>query len=269
MDVNRQAWTARSNLLVHPASLYVGLRSERIFVEREEPLRIEAIVTDLDGKPVAGTRDHHASGPARLALQERRVGRGGSRPAGLHRGIGAASRCAAPSRPRRAAPTASPPTITDDEGRRNRSRVHPLGQRRRAAARAPGRAGSRSRSSPTARNISPATRRRSWCRRRSSRPKALLTLRRSGILSTERFTLSGPTTVLQIPIEDAYIPNLYVQVDLVGFRPARRSRWPGRPGTAVPTGLRHRSAQPDASRRSARTLSVSADAARSQGGARR
>jgi alpha-2-macroglobulin len=33
MDVNRQAWTGSTNLLVHPAELYVGLRSERLFVQ--------------------------------------------------------------------------------------------------------------------------------------------------------------------------------------------------------------------------------------------
>ena len=51
MDVNRQAWTSQTNLLVHPAALYVGLRSDRMFVEREDPLEIEAVVTDLDGRP--------------------------------------------------------------------------------------------------------------------------------------------------------------------------------------------------------------------------
>ena len=55
MDVNRQAWAASTNLLVHPSSLYVGLRSPRTFVEQGEPLDIEAIVTDIDGNPVAGT----------------------------------------------------------------------------------------------------------------------------------------------------------------------------------------------------------------------
>ena len=39
---------------MHPADLYVGLRSERLFVEREQPLEVDVIVTDLDGKPVAG-----------------------------------------------------------------------------------------------------------------------------------------------------------------------------------------------------------------------
>ena len=53
MDVNRQAWTGGTTLLVHPASLYVGLRSDRFFVERGTPLKIDFIVTDLDGNPVA------------------------------------------------------------------------------------------------------------------------------------------------------------------------------------------------------------------------
>ncbi len=51
MDVNRQAWTSTTNLLVHPADLYVGLNSDRYFVEKGMPLKIDVIVTDLDGKP--------------------------------------------------------------------------------------------------------------------------------------------------------------------------------------------------------------------------
>ena len=55
MDVNQQAWSANTSLLVHPSSLYVGLRSQRTFVEQGEPLEIEAIVTDIDGNAVAET----------------------------------------------------------------------------------------------------------------------------------------------------------------------------------------------------------------------
>jgi hypothetical protein len=52
MDVNRQAWAGTTSMLVHPAELYVGMRSERTFVERGTPMEIELIVTDLDGNPV-------------------------------------------------------------------------------------------------------------------------------------------------------------------------------------------------------------------------
>src|SRR5262249_2949578 len=37
MDVNRQAWTATSNMLVHPAELYCGLLSPRTFVQPGQP----------------------------------------------------------------------------------------------------------------------------------------------------------------------------------------------------------------------------------------
>jgi hypothetical protein len=53
-DLNRQAWASTTNLLVHAARLYVGLRGTRTFVEPGQAMDIEAIVTDIDGAPVAG-----------------------------------------------------------------------------------------------------------------------------------------------------------------------------------------------------------------------
>ncbi|MBC7883354.1 MAG: Ig-like domain-containing protein [Anaerolineae bacterium] len=49
-DVNRQAMSSSTFLLVHPASLYVGLRSEKTFVQKGEGFTIESIVTDIDGE---------------------------------------------------------------------------------------------------------------------------------------------------------------------------------------------------------------------------
>ncbi|RIK40985.1 MAG: hypothetical protein DCC55_13360 [Chloroflexi bacterium] len=54
MDVNRQAWAASTSLLVHPSTLYVGMRSTTYFVEQGQPLEIELIVTDVDGNAIAG-----------------------------------------------------------------------------------------------------------------------------------------------------------------------------------------------------------------------
>src|SRR6188472_2459246 len=59
-----------------------------------------------------------------------------------------------------------------------------------------------------------------------------MTVRRSGLVSTERFTMTGPTTLLRIPITDAYVPNVYVQVDLVGK--AKRVGDDGKPRTDLP-----------------------------------
>ena len=52
MDVNRQAWSSTTTLLVHPADLYIGLRSDSYFVQRGTPLKVDFIVTDLDGNPI-------------------------------------------------------------------------------------------------------------------------------------------------------------------------------------------------------------------------
>ena len=53
-DVNRQAWSSTTDLLVHPAESYVGLRSDRNFVRQGTPIRVDAVVTDVDGDLVVG-----------------------------------------------------------------------------------------------------------------------------------------------------------------------------------------------------------------------
>ena len=54
LDVNRQRWASATGFLVHSADLYVGIRSDRYFVRAGDRIDIEAVVTDLDGNPVAG-----------------------------------------------------------------------------------------------------------------------------------------------------------------------------------------------------------------------
>ena len=54
VDVNRQQWASTTDLLVHSAGLYVGVRSARTFVRAGDGIDIKAVVTDLDGNPVAG-----------------------------------------------------------------------------------------------------------------------------------------------------------------------------------------------------------------------
>jgi hypothetical protein len=53
-DVNRQSFASNLELLVHPSSLYVGLRSTQQFVQEGDPIDVEAIVTDIDGTVVTG-----------------------------------------------------------------------------------------------------------------------------------------------------------------------------------------------------------------------
>jgi uncharacterized protein YfaS (alpha-2-macroglobulin family) len=62
--------------------------------------------------------------------------------------------------------------------------------------------------------------------------EALLTLRRDGLVRHERFTMAGGSHTLEVPIEDAFVPNVHVQVDLVGRAP--RLRDDGEPDPALP-----------------------------------
>ena len=42
---------------------------------------------------------------------------------------------------------------------------------------------------------------------------------RSGLLTSERFSMAEGSHTLRVPIRDEFIPNLHVQVDLAGSAP--------------------------------------------------
>ncbi|HUT79144.1 MAG TPA: MG2 domain-containing protein, partial [Polyangia bacterium] len=48
-DVNRQSWSASQELLVHPAELYAGLRSDKGFYGPGDTVEVHAIAVDIDG----------------------------------------------------------------------------------------------------------------------------------------------------------------------------------------------------------------------------
>ena len=62
--------------------------------------------------------------------------------------------------------------------------------------------------------------------------EGLVSWRRSGIIKTEKITLDGPTKVVTVPIADEMVPNLTVQVDLVGM--AARADDHGLPDPSLP-----------------------------------
>src|SRR5947208_17017199 len=49
--------------------------------------------------------------------------------------------------------------------------------------------------------------------------EGVLTLRRDGLVKTERFTMKESSMTLKIPLDEKYLPNIYAQVDLVGSAP--------------------------------------------------
>jgi alpha-2-macroglobulin len=217
MDVNRQAWAAATSLLVHPARLYVGLRSERYFVRQGTPLEVDAIVVDVDGAPAVGRA--FTVEAARLEWQFRN-GSWGEEAVDVQTCEQTAA--AEPVTCRFTTDTGGEYRITasvrDDEGRLNQSiftRWVSGGQQ------------------PPARNVEQETLtlipdRESYqpgdvaeilVQAPFSPAEGLLIISRGGILRTERFRLEGDAATLRIPIEAAHIPNLDVQVDVVGAAP--------------------------------------------------
>jgi alpha-2-macroglobulin len=228
MDVNRQAWTGSTNLLVHPAELYVGLRSKQIFVDVGKPLEVDVIVADLDGNPISGRQVEVTA--VRLDWQIR----GGdwqeieadpqscslvsSEEPGsctFETSVGGSYRITA--------------RVSDDRGRLNQSQ---LTRWVSGGERPPSRNVEKEEVNliPDQESYQPGETARILVLAPFSPAEGLLTVSRSGLLYTERFRIEESTYTLEIPVVDAYIPNLHVQVDLTGAAPRRDDRGEVVPG---------------------------------------
>jgi uncharacterized protein YfaS (alpha-2-macroglobulin family) len=217
MDVNRQAWAGSTDLLVHPASVYVGLRSQKYFVERGTPIQVDYIVADLDGNPAPGLPVEITAARLEWKYKDGQWGEVEVDP----------QTCSQTSAAEPATCTFETPVggsyritaiVKDDQGRLNRSRLTRWvsgGQ------------------IPPARNIEqeqvtlipdkesyqPGDVAQILVQSPFSPAEGLLTVSRSGILYTQRFQVQDGAATLSIPIEEKYIPNLSIQVDLSGSAP--------------------------------------------------
>lgn len=55
-DANRQSIANRATAIVHPAAIYVGLRTKKSILKADESFQIQGVAVDLDGKRVKGRR---------------------------------------------------------------------------------------------------------------------------------------------------------------------------------------------------------------------
>ena len=237
MDVNRQAWAASARLLVHPADLYVGLRTDRTFVEKDRPIEVEAIVTDLDGNPVPGTT---------IEMQAVRLDWTFAKGAWLQEEVDE-QLCKVVSAEEPASCTFETPeggtyritaTIEDAQGRRNLSQITRWvsGGKRPTVNRVEQ---EEVVLIPDRKEYQPGDTAEVLVQSPFVPAEGLLTLRRSGIIYTARFRMDQPAYTIQVPIEEGYTPNLIVQVDLVGAAPRLNSdgeadeRLPKRPAFAT------------------------------------
>ena len=230
MDVNRQAWAATTSLLVHPAAYYVGIRSGNYFVEQGQPLVIDAIVTDLDGKPVV---DREVT--MRSVRLEWKYSRGQWREEEVDEQTCTVASAAEPVSCTFETALGGEYRITaqvkDELGRANESsftRWVSGGQQ------PPARNVEREQVTliPNQESYQPGDVAEVLVQPPFTPAEGLLTVSRSGILYTERFRIDEGTFTLKIPVEDAHIPNLNVQVDLTGASP--RTDDNGEPLAGVP-----------------------------------
>lgn len=236
-DVNRQTWTSSTQLLVHPAAVYVGLKTKRYFVERGKPLDVDMIVSDLDGKLVKGIP---------IALSAVRIAYGYKRGRWERREVDAQN-CNEVSSDKPVTCKLSTQKggtyllraeVKDKDGRPSRTEM----TRWVSGGKQPR---EKNIKQETARLIAdkktyaPGDTAEILVQAPFEGAEGLFTVLRGGILSEERFRIDGSSHTLKVKIDERAMPSLSVRVDLVGKAPRLDadgnplSKLPPRPAYAV------------------------------------
>ncbi len=213
-DVNRQAITGSTSFIVHPSELYVGIRSPRMFVQKGEPLVVETIATDIDGKLIARREIRMRAVLIDWAFENGEWKERETAPQDcVVRSGNAAVQCSfRTNEGGRYRVTAS---VIDDRERRNESQMTlwvagGKSEPQRDVAQ------EKVELIPNQKEYESGQTAEILVQAPFFPAEGVVTLRRSGLVSTERFTMNSASHTLKIPINDAYVPNIHVQVDLVG-----------------------------------------------------
>ncbi len=231
MDVNRQAWNASTSMLVHPASHYVGLKAVRSFVQEGEPLEVDAVVADLDGqrqegRPIAMTAARLEWVQEKGEWKQKAVE---TRDCAVTSGkdpVRCAFKMAQGGMVRVTA------TISDAEGRPNQSQMtmwiaggkQPVSRELTEEE---------VRLIPSQDRFAVGETAELLVQAPFTPAEGLMTIRRGGVVRSERFTMKGATHTLKVPIEAWQVPNVHVKVDLVGEAP--RTNDQGKPDPKLPS----------------------------------
>ena len=217
-DVNRQAWSSRTDLLVHSAEYYVGLRSDRAFVRQGTPIRIDGVVTDVDGGTVPGRDVTVTAGRLEWAI----VGGDWTEQIADEQTCTFTSTGDAADDAMRCEFTTDTggtyritATVVDDDGHTNRTQ---LTQWVSGATGRPVRGLEQGTVTivPDQQSYEPGGTAELLVQAPFAPASGIVTLIRGGVVSTEAFEAEDGSAVLEIPIDDTYVPNIEVQVDMVG-----------------------------------------------------
>ncbi|WP_341938654.1 alpha-2-macroglobulin family protein [Marinimicrobium sp. C2-29] len=226
-DVNRQQWASTSELLIHPANAYIGVKPESLFAQKGEMIELDLMVVDIQGNPLPDqkaevTAEHmkrhdgdwqptskqtctFTSGKSDKKVQQCQFN---TEQAGKYR------------------LTAQ---VTDSEGRRNQTRMDLWVSGERPDAPPIDDADQEEiRLIPDRERYAPGDTASIQITTPFAPAEALVTVRRQGIASYERIRLEDGTHTLEVPIAEHSIPKLVVDVEAVGQIDSRPVQSQGR-----------------------------------------
>ncbi|HEY4179017.1 MAG TPA: alpha-2-macroglobulin family protein [Kofleriaceae bacterium] len=213
-DVNRQTWSASAPMIVHPSELYVGVKTKRSFVEKGQRFDIDVIGVDLDGKIAKGTPIEVKSVRVEYEYKKGKYQR-----QELDAQTCSVTAGDAPSPCSFATPQGGTyqltATIVDAKGRPNQTDITYWVS---GGDQPPAREVQQERVNiiPDKKEYAQGDTAELLVMAPFFPAEAIVSWRRSGIVKTERITMKEATTTLKVPITDALVPNMFVQVDLVG-----------------------------------------------------
>ncbi|MEP6946147.1 MAG: alpha-2-macroglobulin family protein, partial [Acidobacteriota bacterium] len=213
-DVNRQTWSSSTSLLVHPSDLYVGIKTPRTFVQKGEKIEVDSIVSDIDGNLVAG-RDAEIKAVLKDWTFEKGtwVEKVVDEQSCAVKSAATAQQCSFVAK--QGGQYTITATVMDDKERFNESDLTvwvPGGKmppKRNVEQ-------EEVQIIPSKKDFAPGDVAELLVISPFTPAEGVLTLRRDGLVKTERFTMKDSSITLKIPLDEKYLPNIIAQVDLVG-----------------------------------------------------
>ena len=219
-DVNRQAMAASTTLLVHPSALYVGLKANRLFVEKGQAVEVESLVVDRSGVEVPNVpvtmdvvRSAWTFARGSWVTEETPVATCTM----------LASRKDAPCRfvPDVGGEYLVRAHVVDAQGRPNLSELRVWASGAEATTPDRGVAMEEVTLVPDQAEVAPGGQVKLFVLAPFSPAEGVLTVRNGDLVHSERITLDGPSRTVTLSVPESWIPDVRVAVDLVGSAPRR------------------------------------------------
>jgi len=221
-DVNRQTWSASAGLLVHPAAVYAGVRTRRAWLSVGDSIDLDLVAVDVDGAPVPG-RTLDVRAVRHVWRQVQGQWSEAEEPAGS---------CARVSEPQPVRCVFAVPvsgryevvaTVTDAQGRPNRTSMTLWVAGPGGLTAGPDENGERGvELLPDRKTYAVGDTARILVRTAFAPSVGLLTTRVNGLVATREVRLTQSTTTLLVPVTERDVPNVNLQLDLVGAADGRR-----------------------------------------------